>query len=209
MTQTRLIVLSCAALTWVGAAAATPKSWNSDPVGTSMLLTFNHSNLIDVSVLASGLTVTATIDDAPRFTPQALQFTVDLTTLSSYSTRWPQQLESADFFDTAHTPQMSFSATRFQRAGKVWHVYGTLTLHAVSKPVMWTMTNSPLLPYGERTFRGLTLSGDIPWHQFGLIFKDRAGLQNDSEFGDPFHVTFNCELIDGPLPSAAPPAPAS
>lgn len=202
MTKTLLAALAGASLCGV-ATAATPLEWYSDPVGTSMLLTFNHSKLIDVSVLASGVTITAAAAaDAPQFSPTALHIDVDLHTLTSYNARWPQQLQSAEFFDVAQTPNLSFQATHFKRTGDGWRVSGTLSAHGVSRPVTWHLTATPTLYFGGRNFLGLTLRGEIPWHQFGLTFADRAGLKDHPEFGDPFQVIFNCELVD--VPPAAP-----
>jgi len=213
MTRPFLYCALCLASDPFGAARAAAAHWQSDPVGTSMELTFRHANLIDISALVPAIAGTAVIDDKSAANC-SIELSADLGTLLSYSERWPKELRSEDYFDVARTPNLTFVSTRIVRSGANYRATGNLTVHGVTKPATFTMSVAKILPFGERQFRGITLVGTVDWQQFGMARQSDPALRDNPEFGHVFQVKINFELVDhatteAPAASASPAPPPS
>ncbi len=61
-------------------------------------------------------------------------------------------LVSADFFDVATYPEITFVSTQVERDGDDWTITGDLTMREVSRPVsiVFTATGSATDPFGNR-----------------------------------------------------------
>lgn len=65
-----------------------------------------------------------------------VELTIDANSINMGQTKWNDHLKSADFFDTARFPAITFKSDKLQFAdGKPVVAEGTLTLLGVSKPV--------------------------------------------------------------------------
>lgn len=65
-----------------------------------------------------------------------VELTIDANSINMGQTQWNDHLKSADFFDTARFPTITFKSATLQFAdGKPVAAEGTLTLLGVSKPV--------------------------------------------------------------------------
>jgi polyisoprenoid-binding protein YceI len=182
-------------------AVAEAVTWHTDPMGTYMELGFDHSKLIDVVALIGTVSGDAVIDDRDM-TKSTFKVTADVRSALSYNDRWPHQLRSAEFFDTASTPEITFVSKAIARSRGGYKVTGTLTMHGVTQPREFFMTTSAILPYKDRRFRGITLTGEVDWHTFGMTYQDPPDLRENPEFGNSFRIRINCEFSDGPPPRA-------
>jgi polyisoprenoid-binding protein YceI len=182
-----------------GAAVAETVTWHTDPMGTYMELGFDHSKLIDVVALIGVVSGEAAMDDRDM-TKSTFKVTADVSSALSYNDRWPRQLRSAQFFDTASTPEIIFVSKTIARSRGGYKVTGVLTMHGVTRPAEFFMTTSAILPYKDRRFRGITLTGEVDWHEFGMTYQDPPDLRENPEFGNPFRLRINCELTDSPPP---------
>jgi polyisoprenoid-binding protein YceI len=188
-----------------GYADAAPERWQSDPYATSMNITFLHSKLIDITAIAPDVSGIAVIDDA---SPEHchVEFTVDLDHLISYGNRWANDLRKL-MFDTANTPKLHFESTQIVRAADGYSAHGQLTVHGVTHPVTLHMSVADVLPFTlptglQRRWRGLTLTGELLWGDYGMREKVNPQLVNAPEYGPGFKFAMNVELVDasGPVP---------
>jgi polyisoprenoid-binding protein YceI len=182
-----------------GIAYAAPVTWHSDPMGTSMELSFDHSRLIEVPLILGTVTAVAQIDDE-NLTQSTLRITADLTGLLSYNERWPQQLRSNQFFAAAAHPAITFISRRIVRTAHGYTVSGNLDMHGVSRPVDFALSWSDILTYEGRRFRGITLTGEVNWRDFGMTYEDEPQLRANPEFGNTFKLQINAELTVAPPP---------
>jgi polyisoprenoid-binding protein YceI len=78
-----------------------------------------------------------------RAKPEAstVEFTIQSTSIDTSEPRRDQHLRSADFFDVANNPTISFKSTSLKANGKdSWLVTGDLTMHGVTKSVVLPVT---------------------------------------------------------------------
>lgn len=88
-------------------------------------------------------------------------------------------LRSADFFDAAQYPEMTFRSTRIERKGNnEYKVYGDMTIHGISRPVTWDVEGAEL--------------GKDPWGNSRLGFSAETRI-NRRDFG----LTWNVALESG------------
>lgn len=133
------IATSLLLLATSGANAA---AWHAD--GKSSTLTFSAVSQ-GAGFTGKFNTFDAKIDFDPS-TPAAGKFfvTIGLASADTVNTERDQTLHGKDFFDVAHYPTATYTATRFRNlGGGRYAADGTLNLRGVSKPVTLTFTWTP------------------------------------------------------------------
>ena len=134
-----LAVLALAAASF--AAFAAPETYQLDPTHTLPGFSVNHLGMSTVRGMFEGATGKVVIDRAAKTGSIELK----IATASVYTgynkptgagrTR-DEHLRSADFFNVAEFPEMSFKSTKIHFAGdKPDSIEGTLTLLGVTKPL--------------------------------------------------------------------------
>lgn len=119
---------------------------------------------------------------------------------ASINTREPQRdehLKSADFFDAAKYPTMTFKSTSVTPSGKdSYEVAGNLTIRDVTHPVTLLVdgvTPEAKDPWGGLR-RGATATASIHSKDFGLTWQmalEAGGVM----VGDEIHITIDVELV--------------
>lgn len=140
--------------------------------------------------------------------PKATSATVTVQ-LASVDTNEPKRdahLVSADFFDIAQYPTMTFTSTKVAKAdGDELELVGDLTLHGVTKQVVLEIEGlgQPVTdPWGNyRT--GATVTGTINRHDFGVSWNDTLDA-GGVVVGDEVQLVIEVELIR-PVDAAAQP----
>lgn len=78
-------------------------------------------------------TIVSSKDD---FSDAKVELTADVNTINTNSERRDGHLKSADFFDAAKYPTITFKSTSFTKTGdKTYKLVGDLTMHGVTKSV--------------------------------------------------------------------------
>jgi polyisoprenoid-binding protein YceI len=123
-----------------------------------------------------------TIDvDRARPESSSVEFTIHARSIDTNEPRRDEHLRSADFFDVANHPAITFRSTSFKANGKdSWLVTGDLTMRGVTKSV-----TLPVTLLGE---------GKDPWGNEKLGLETTVTL-NRKEFG----LTWNKALESGGL----------
>jgi polyisoprenoid-binding protein YceI len=141
--------------------------------------------------------VTGTVDfDEANPGASSINVTIDV---ASVSTREPQRdvhLKSADFFDVAKFPNITFVSTAVVKSGDdSFEVVGDLTIHGVTKTVdlnVASMTPEMKDGYGFIR-RGAEAKTTILRSDFGLVYN--APLETGGVvIGDQIHITIDTEL---------------
>lgn len=84
-----------------------------------------------------------------------------------------EHLRTADFFNTAEFPEMSYKSTKFNYNGdNLENIEGNLTLLGVSKPVKLTVTSFKcgVHPFNKKPMCGADATGTIKRTDFGMKF---------------------------------------
>lgn len=99
------------------------------------------------------------------FKSSSISFTADVASIDTSNEQRDQHLQSADFFDIAKYPQITFKSTKYE--GSV--LEGNLTIKDVTKPVKLDVDFGGIAkdPWGN-TKAGFTITGKINRKDWGL-----------------------------------------
>ncbi len=91
-----------------------------------------------------------------------------------------EHLRSADFFNAAQFPNLTFKSTKVEGAGaNKFKVSGNLTMHGVTKPLSFVFTKTGQGPGMQKEYRmGGEASFTVNRHDFGIDYM-KGGLGKD------------------------------
>ena len=98
-------------------------------------------------------------------------FTIDAASIDTNQEQRDGHLRSADFFDVAEHPTLSFRSTEIRQNGEDITITGDFTMHGVTKPVTLKGETTPVVkdPWGM-TRTALTLQGTLSRKDWGLTW---------------------------------------
>jgi polyisoprenoid-binding protein YceI len=139
--------------------------------------------------------------DATRST---VEFTAKIESIDTGVAPRDTHLKSADFFDAAKFPSMSFKSTKVQRKGKSHELTGDLTIKGVTKQVTlpFTMTDAIKDPWGGTRF-GIHATTTINRRDFGINYGNAlpgGGLDVANEVAIELHLE---AVKQAPKPASA------
>ena len=104
-------------------------------------------------------------------------------------------LKSAEFFDAARYPTITFVSTSVSRVSSTsYSVTGNLTMHGVTKVVTLAVTASPPFHHAGGVRRGIEATTVVNRKDFGLAW-EFPGEGPGIVVGDTIQVTINAELV--------------
>jgi polyisoprenoid-binding protein YceI len=120
----------------------------------------------------------------------ALDATIDTTSLGTLNPALDTHLKSKDFLDVAAFPTATFKATKVSQTGeKTADVTGDLTLHGVTKPVVFhaVFNQGGVNPLDKKYSLGFAGSAEITRSDFGIkayvpAISDKVTLTIEAEF---------------------------
>lgn len=143
--------------------------WALDP--THSEIGFKVKHLMFTNVSGNFKTFTATAEtDGDDFSNAKIEFSADTDSITTNNEQRDQHLKSADFFDAASFPKLSFSATKLAGKGDgEYELTGNLTLHGVTNPVKLNLEFGGIVkdPWGNIK-AGFSLNGKLNRKDFGL-----------------------------------------
>jgi len=177
-------------------APASVSTWNLDPAHSAAEFKVKHMMISNVKGSFRGLKGTLTLDDADP-SRSKVTATVDIATLSTGDDQRDAHLKSADFFDAAQFPHMTFDSTTVKKTGEgEYQVTGDLTLHGVTKPVTFAVDGPGAPgkdPWGN-TRIGLSATAKINRKDFGLSWN--AALETGGVLvGEDVALTIDAQFI--------------
>ena len=173
-----------------------PTQWQIDPAHSAAHFSVRHLMISNVRGEFTKLSGSALLDPA-----DPAKSTVEVTIeASSVNTREPQRdehLRSADFFDAAKYPALTFRSKRIEALGADnFKLTGDLTIHGVTKEVTFDVegpTASVKDPWGN-VRAGVMASAKINRKDFGLgwnALTEAGGMV----VGEEVKITIEAELI--------------
>lgn len=141
-------------------------TWNLDASHSEIQFKVKH--LMITNVTGSFNTFSASVSSADDvFSNATIAFEADILSIDTANEQRDGHLKSADFFDAANHPKLTFRAEGFNAAGG--KVTGDLTIRGTTRKVTFDVefhgTNRD--PWGQ-TKAGFSLSGKINRTDFGL-----------------------------------------
>jgi polyisoprenoid-binding protein YceI len=164
----------------LGGGAAHAETWNIDAAHTRV--GFRVAHMVVSSVEGRFHDVEGTIEIDDKFpVNSAVTLTIAAASIDTENEKRDGHLKSADFFDVAKYPQITFRSTKVVVAGRNrYRLTGDLTIRDVRRSVTLDVTASDALadPSGK-PMRGVSVEGKLNRRDFGLTWNqalDRGGV---------------------------------
>ena len=116
------------------AAFAAPETYAIDPTHSSMTFTVRHMVISNVKGRFTDFSGTL-IYDEQDITKSSVEIIIKAASINTDVKQRDDHLRSADFFDVAKYPEITFKSTRIEKKGESQVAIGTLTMHGVSREV--------------------------------------------------------------------------
>lgn len=172
-------------------------TWTIDPTHSDVSFTVRH--MMVSKVRGSFRTVAGAIVTAADPLASSATATIELASLDTNNEQRDNHVRSADFFDAANHPTMTYRSTGVRADGDGFVVDGDLTLRGITKPVRLTaeLNGFTADPFGG-TRVGFSATGTINRRDFGVDISmpmDGGGVV----VGDKITVVLEIEaVLDAP-----------
>jgi polyisoprenoid-binding protein YceI len=170
--------------------------WQIDPSHSAAHFSVRHLMISNVRGEFTKLTGTALLD-ASDLTHSTVEVTIEAGSINTREPQRDEHLRSADFFDVANHPTITFRSKRVAAVGdEHFKLTGDLTIRGVTREVTLDVdgpTPSVKDPWGN-TRAGITATTKINRKDFGVAFNalTEAGT---IMVGDEVSISIEAELI--------------
>lgn len=158
------------ALLLAGNAVAAPVSYKIDANHTDVIAGWSHFGFSNPVARFGGVDGMIAYD-ADHVGQSSVKVTIPLSGLNSGIPDLDEHLRSGDFFEAEKYPEITFNSTKAEAAGtNKLRVFGDLTLHGVTKPVVLdvTLNKAGEHPLGKRAAIGFDANTTIKRSDFGI-----------------------------------------
>jgi polyisoprenoid-binding protein YceI len=140
--------------------------WNLDPSHSEVSFKVKHLMITNVTGSVNKFDVKAESDDE-NFTHGKVEFTADMTAITTGDAQRDGHLKTADFFEVEKFPEMKFVSTSYGK-GKL---EGNLTIRDITKPVSLDVEFGGIGkdPWGN-TKAGFTVTGKVNRKDWNLVW---------------------------------------
>ena len=151
-------------------------TYNLDPAHTVIGFGVKHLEIAIVEGRFKDFSGTINYNDQDP-TRSTVEFTAKIDSIDTGVAPRDEHLRTADFFDAAKFPTMTFRSTKVEKKGKDFVLHGDLTIKGVTKPVSlpFTMTGAVKDPWGGTRF-GIAASTKIDRRDFGITWGNQLPL---------------------------------
>ncbi len=190
----KLSMLAIALIAWAAVSAQSGK-WGFDPSHSKVRFAVAHMVISDVEGQFNKYEGTV-LSDKDDFSDAKVEFTIEVNSIDTDNEKRDEHLKSADFFDAAKYPKITFKSKSITKLGaNLYKLTGILTMHGVTKDVTLEMKYGGTVkdPY-ENTKAGFKITGTINRTLWGLEYNsviEAGGLM----IGEEVDITCNIELI--------------
>jgi polyisoprenoid-binding protein YceI len=141
-------------------------TWDIDPVHTEVGFSVRHLMVSKVRGRFTKFEGEVVTGDNPL--ASSVSVSIDLNSIVTGDENRDNHLRSADFFDVANNPSMSYRSTAVRQEGDHYVVDGELSLHGVTRNVPLSVELNGFIesPMGTRV--GFSATGDLNRKDFGI-----------------------------------------
>jgi polyisoprenoid-binding protein YceI len=177
-------------------AVAFASTWTIDPDHSNVGFRVRHLMISNVRGSFEKHSGTVVIDDKD-ITKSKVEVTIDTSSINTNVTKRDEHLRSADFFDVAKFPTMTFVSKNVAKAGQDrLKVTGDLTLHGVTREVVLDVEGPSVESKDAwgNIRRGATATTRINRKDFGLAW-NKALETGGVTVGEEVTITLEIEMI--------------
>ncbi len=175
---------------------ASASTWSIDPDHSNIGFKVKHLMVSNVRGAFEKHTGVVDLNDQD-ITKSKVEVSIDTNSINTSVQKRDEHLRSADFFDVAKYPTMTFVSKKVSKAGKDrLKVTGDLTLHGVTRQVVLDVegpSQESKDPWGNFR-RGASASTKINRKDFGLVW-NKALETGGVVVGDEVIITLEIEMV--------------
>lgn len=166
--------------------------WKQDPNHSKLGFVVTHLSIADVTGYFTTFDVTVTSSQAD-FSDAIIEMTADINTINTGIEARDKHLKSADFFDAATYPTMTFKSTSIEKTGdNQFKLKGNLTMHGITKEITVDLIHRGTIqnPMANNAdVAGLQILGTLKRSDFNIgstfpdfAISDEVRIKADGEF---------------------------
>ena len=201
----RVVSAAIAAVTFSVSAHAAPVKYTVDQAHSKVGFAVRHMMISDVSGNFKDFEGSFAFD-ADKATLSDAVFTAKTASINTENAKRDEHLRSADFFDAAKYPTISFEKTSLKQVSKDKYKWmGLLNMHGVSKPVTFDLEQRGLVkdPYGKMR-AGFAATTTIKRSEWGLKWNKALEAGGGVVVSDDVRLMLDVEATQNDAASAAP-----
>ena len=182
------LLLAAGAFFALSASAATT-AWKIDPNHSAAHFSVRHLAVSNVRGDFSNVGGTINFDDQDS-SKTTIEATIDATTVNTRVSMRDNDLKSANFFDVARFPTITFNSTKVRStAPGAYSVEGDLTIHGVTRPVTLQVDVTPAIKEARgNERRGAEATTTLNRRDFGVNGSPATA-------GDEVQITIDLEAV--------------
>ncbi len=187
-----LVLCSAAAL-----AQAAPKAVALKVDPAHSVVEFNIRHLISrVTGDFTGFSGEITVPDPSKPDLSSVSFSIDAASIDTRIAARDNHLRSADFFDVAKFPKITFTSTKvISKGNNQYDVTGSFTMHGVTKQITLPVTFNGTAkdPWGHER-AGFSVKTSLNRKDYGIVWNqtlDQGGVM----LGDDVEITIDIEAV--------------
>lgn len=197
--------IALAALLLATPALAATVQLEADPPHTTVSFAVKHMMINTVRGEFGKVASTIEWDkDAPA--KSSVTFKIDPASIDTRNEKRDGHLKSADFFDVAKCPDMSFKSTKVEKeSGDKYKVTGDLTMHCQTHPLTLDVTFNPnpiKSPWGTEVYVA-NATGNLKRSEWGLTWNKALQQAGGVLVGDEVNIQMDAEYLPKPAAPAA------
>jgi polyisoprenoid-binding protein YceI len=177
----KLFLLSL--ITSLSFAAFSQKTYTLDKYHSRVGFSATHFGISHVE--GDFKTIDATLKATKAdLTDAVISFTADVNTINTEVEYRDNDLKSANYFDAAKFPTLTFTSTSFKKvSGKNYKLAGNITIHGVTKPIVFNVVyNGTAVTAMKKPTAGFTITGKLNRLDFGVGSSAlKSGVSNEIE----------------------------
>jgi polyisoprenoid-binding protein YceI len=169
--------------------------WSLDPTHSEIRYKVKHLMISTVTGQFKKFALEGETETDDFNTAKKIAFTADIDSIDTNNEQRDAHLKSADFFNAAQHPQITFSGNKYEGDGENGKLSGDLTIAGITKPIVLNVEFGGIIvdPYGQ-TKAGFTVTGKISRKDFGITYN--AALETGGVMlGDEIKINAEIQLI--------------
>ncbi len=194
--QMKIIPATLFALLLTANLFAQANTWKTDPAHTDIRFTVTHMVINEVEGKFTKFDGTMT-SAKPDFSDAQINFTADVTSITTDNEMRDNHLKSDDFFNAEKYPEANFKSTGIKKiSDKKYSLMGDLTIRDVTKPVTFDVTYGGTVKdsYGN-TRSGFKATTTI--HRLDYHLNWNKMVEAGAVVSDDVDIVINTEFIQG------------
>lgn len=149
----------------------TKTTWSIDPAHSELVFKVKHLMISNVTGRFKNFSVTAESEDEDFGNPKNIKLVAEVNSIDTHNDQRDNHLRSADFFDAANHPELTFTGTKYETDGDEAKLTGELSIRGIKKNITLSVEPGGIVtdPYGQ-TKAAFAVTGKISRKEFGLTW---------------------------------------